>query len=272
MTEVSKALLKALENRQPVALATIINVDGATPARVGFKLLVWPDGRALGNVGGGELEKRIREAAQEALQKGVAATIHYSLREEGEHAIGMLCGGEVTVFIEPYLTKPGLLIVGGGHIGEPLSELACIAGYEVTIVDVRPERADRPKLDVQAIRPDTHIVLITEDHRTDEQALREILSTPAAYIGMIGSQQKIRTILEHLQSEGFPEDRLSRLHGPIGLDLGGKEPAQIALAILAEIEMVRHGGTGRPRSEGLKAKTPNSVKEEITDGVDDSAR
>ena len=171
----------------------------------------------------------------------------------------MLCGGEITVFIEPYLTKSELLIVGGGHIGGPLSELARIAGYEVTIVDVRPERADQPKLDVQAVRPNTYVVLITEDHRTDEQALRELLPTPAAYLGMIGSRQKIRIILEHLRDEGFTENQLSRLHGPIGLDLGGREPAQIALAILAEIEMVRHGGTGRPRSEGVIAGTSSSV-------------
>lgn len=119
---------------------------------------------------------------------------------------------------------------------------------------------------------DTHIVLITEDHRTDEQALRELLSTPAAYLGLIGSRQKVMTILEHLREDGFKEEQLGRLHGPIGLDLGGRELAQIALAILAEIEMVRHGGTGRPRSEGLKAKTPISVKEEVTDGVDYSSR
>ena len=222
MSEVLKALLRSIETRQAVALATIIDVQGASPARLGFKLLVWPDGRSLGNVGGGELEKRIRAAAQEALQKGSAATIHYSLRETGEDAIGMLCGGEVTVFIEPYLTRPELLIVGGGHIGGPLAELARIAGYEVTIVDVRPERGDRPRLDAKEIRPDTHIVLITEDHRTDEQALRELLATPAAYLGMIGSQRKIRTILEHLRDEGFTENQLSRLHGPIGLDLGRK--------------------------------------------------
>ena len=258
MTEVLKALIEALENRQPVALATVIEAQGASPARMGFKILVWP-GRSLGNAGGGELENRIREAAQEALSKGAAKTIHYSLREVGEEAIGMLCGGEVTVFIEPYLINPELLIVGGGHIGGPLAELARIAGYEITIVDVRPERGDRPKLDAQSIRPGTHIVLITEDHRTDEQALRELLPTPAAYLGMIGSRQKIRTILEHLRNEGFTEDQISRFHGPIGLDLGGREPDQIALAILAEIEMVRHGGTGRPRSEGVNAETASSV-------------
>jgi len=249
MLDVLKALVKAVENRVPVALATVIDVQGPSPARVGFKLLVNSDGEAVGNVGGGELQKRVRAAARQVLEKGSAMTVHYSLQEQGEDAIGMLCGGDVTVFIEPFEAKPVLLIVGGGHIGQPLSEMARIAGYDVKMVDVRPDRGTAPMLDPTTITPKTHIVLITEDHVTDEQALREILSTPAAYIGMIGSQRKIGTILEHLREDGFEEEQLRRLHGPIGLDLGGREPAQIALAILAEIEMVRHGGRGRPRSE-----------------------
>lgn len=251
MLNVLNALVKAIENRKPVALATVIDVQGASPARVGFKLLVHVDGECVGNVGGGELEKRVREAAREALAEASAKTVHYSLREDGEDAVGMLCGGDVTVFIEPYMTKPVLLIVGGGHIGRPLSEMAVIAGYDVKIVDARPERGNEPMLDPSGITPATHIVLITEDHVTDEQALRDMLSTPASYIGMIGSRRKIRTLLDHLREDGFEEKQLSRLHGPIGLDLGGREPAQIALAILAEIEMVRHGGSGRPRSEAM---------------------
>lgn len=254
MLDVLKALVKAVENSEPVALATVIGVQGPSPARVGFKLLVKSDGEAVGNVGGGELQKRVRAAARQVLEKGSAMTIHYSLQEEGEDTIGMLCGGDVTVFIEPYQTKPVLLIVGGGQIGRPLSEMARIAGYEVKVVDVRPERGTELMLDPPAITANTHVVLITEDHVTDEQALREILSTPAAYIGMIGSQRKIGRILEHLREDGFEEQPLRRLHGPIGLDLGGREPAQIALAILAEIEMVQHGGSGKPRSEPLRDK------------------
>lgn len=254
MLDVLKALVKAVENREPVAVATVIEVQGASPARVGFKLLVQPDGGCVGNVGGGELEKRVREDAKEVLAKGTAATIHYSLREKGEDAIGTLCGGDVTVFVEPFMPNPVLLIVGGGHIGRPLSEMARIAGYDIRVVDVKPNRGTEPMLDPTAITANTHVVLITEDHVTDEQALRDVLSTPAAYIGMIGSQRKIATILEHLREDGFNEDQLRRLHGPIGLNLGGGEPFQIALAILAEIEMVRHGGSGRPRSEALRDK------------------
>jgi xanthine dehydrogenase accessory factor len=256
MLDVLSALVNALESRKPVALATVIEVKGASPARVGFKLLVQADGGSVGNVGGGELEKRVCEAAKEVLSKGSAATIHYSLREEGEDAIGTLCGGDVTVFIEPYMRRPVLLIVGGGHIGRPLAEMGRIAGYDARIVDVRPERGDKPALDSEQVTQSTYVVLITEDHVTDEQALRHVLTTAAPYIGMIGSRRKIAMVLDYLRKDGFEDEQLRRFHGPIGLDLGGREPSQIALGILAEIEMVRHGGSGRPRSEPLPDKQP----------------
>lgn len=182
MLDVLKALAKAVENREPVALAIVIDVQGASPAQAGFKLLVWPDGRCVGNVGGGELEKRIRKAAQETIKEGRAQTAHYSLKDKGHDAIGTLCGGDVTVFIEPYLTRPVLLIVGGGHIGQPLSEMARIAGYDVKIVDVRSERGDHTVPVPEEITTTTSVVIITEDHVTDEQALRDILPAPASYI------------------------------------------------------------------------------------------
>jgi xanthine dehydrogenase accessory factor len=174
--------------------------------------------------------------------------VHYTLREEDQDAIGMLCGGEVTVFVEPFLPKPILLIVGGGHIGQPLAELGRVVGYDVQVVDVHPERGNRPQLAPASITAGTYVVLITEDHVTDERALRDVLPTPAAYIGVIGSLRKIKTVMDHVRADGFSEDQLSRVHAPIGLDLGGREPAEIALSILAEIEATRHGGCGRARS------------------------
>jgi xanthine dehydrogenase accessory factor len=248
MLDVLRELAAAVEQQQPVALATVVHVEGASPAQLGFKLLVRADGSWLGNVGGGELEARIRQAALEALGHGCPRAEHFSLRERGADAIGTLCGGEVTVFIEPYLPRPVLLIVGGGHIGRPLAELGRVVGYDVQVVDARPERADRPQLAPEAITAQTYVVLITEDHASDERALRQVLPSPAAYIGMIGSRRKIGAIFGHLQAEGFSAEQLQRVRAPIGLDLGGRQPAEIALAILAEIELVRHGGSGQPRS------------------------
>ena len=244
MGEIITALNEALQRDEPVALATVVEVQGASPAQVGFKLLVRPDGSVVGNLGGGALEQRVREEAVIALQEGRSRLVHYTLREEGPNAVGMLCGGEVTVFIEVYRPAPILLIVGGGHIGQPLAEMARIVGFNVQVMDVRPERATVPQLDPAAITPQTYVVLITEDHVTDQQALRQVLDTLAAYVGMIGSRRKVSIVFDHLRAEGVSKERLARVHAPIGLDLGGRSPAEIALAILAEVVQVRYGGTG----------------------------
>ncbi len=238
----------ALAANQQVALATVVNVQGASPARPGFKLLIWPDGTCMGNVGGGALEQRVRADAGEALACGKPQLAHYRLTEEGPDALGMFCGGEVLVFIEPFGLRPVLLIVGGGHIGRPLADLGRVVGYEVQTVDVRPERADRPQFDPATVTSSTFVVLITEDHVTDEAALRQALETPAPYIGMIGSLRTVGIVLEHLRADGFSDEVLARVRAPIGLDLGGREPAEIALSVLAEIECVRHGGRAAPRS------------------------
>jgi xanthine dehydrogenase accessory factor len=246
--DVIAALNEALERNEPVALATVVDVAGASPAQVGFKLLVRPDGDAVGNVGGGDLEQRVREEAVVALRENSSRLFHSTLREEGPDALGTLCGGDVTFFIEVYNPIPTLLIVGGGHLGQPLAEMARIVGFHVQVVDVQPERATVPQFDPAAITPWTYVVIITQTHITDEQTLRQVLDTPAAYVGMIGSRRKVGTIFEHLRADGIPDEQLGRVRAPIGLDLGGRSPEEIALAILAEVVQVRYGGSGRPRA------------------------
>jgi xanthine dehydrogenase accessory factor len=252
MKEIIAALGEALQRGESVALATVVEVTGASPAQVGFKLLVRPDSSVVGNLGGGALEQRVREEAAAALREGHSRLVHYTLREEGPDAVGMLCGGEVTVFVEVYQPAPTLLIIGGGHIGRPLAEMGRIVDFNVRVVDMRPERATVPEFDPAAITPWTYVVLITEDHVTDEQALRQVLDTPAAYVGMIGSRRKVGTVFDHLRAKGVAEERLAGVHAPIGLDLGGRSPAEIALAILAEIVQVRYGGTGQPRAVAVQ--------------------
>jgi xanthine dehydrogenase accessory factor len=255
MREIITALDEAVQRSEPVALATVVEVEGASPAQVGFKLLIRPDGSVVGNVGGGELEQRIRDEAAAALRDGRSRLVHYALREQGPDAVGMVCGGEVTVFVEPYQPAPVLLIVGGGHIGRPLADMARLAGFSVQVVDLLPERATVPQFDPMAITPWTYVVIITETHVADEEALRQVLDTPAAYVGMIGSRRKIRAIFDDLQAEGASAERLSRVRAPIGLDLGGRQPAEIAVAILAEILQERCGGTGQPLSIGIVPKS-----------------
>lgn len=233
-------LSNAIQNKQPAALATVIESKGASPAQAGAQIVYLSSGSTAGTVGGGKLEAAILTDAGAALSDGHPRLARYSLTEDGPEAIGTLCGGEVSVFIQPYFPPPQLVIVGGGHIGRPLKVMGEAAGFEVVVVDVAPGRATVPELELVSLTSDSYVVLITTDHISDEAALRIALKSPARYIGMIGSLAKCRTILEHLITDGYSEADLGRIYAPIGLDLGGSRPQEIAIAILSEIVAVRY--------------------------------
>jgi len=242
MSHSIEILAKAIGNKLPAVLATVIEVQGASPAKIGAQIVLLEDGTPTGTVGGGKLEAAILNDAQAALDNGVPKLSHYNLIEQGTDAVGTLCGGEVRVFIQPFLPPPQLIIVGGGHIGRPLKVMGESAGFDVVVVDAEPGRSSVPGLDTVHLTADSFIVLITTDHVSDEAALRQVIDSPVHYIGMIGSRHKCETILGHLRTDGIGEDALARVYAPIGLDLGGPTPEEIAVSILAEIIAVRRGG------------------------------
>lgn len=243
------SLSEAIQNKRPAVLATVIEVKGASPAKVGAQILVLEDGMTVGTVGGGKLESAILEEARIILTQGSPRLIHLSLTEEGSDAVGTLCGGEVRVFIQPFPAAPQVVIVGGGHIGRPLKVMAEVAGFDVIVVDAEPGRADVPALDPIHLTADSFVVLITTDHVSDEAALRQVIDSPVHYIGMIGSRHKCSTILEHLRADGIGDEALARVYAPIGLDLGGPTPEEIAVSILAQVIAVRRGGSAARRSQ-----------------------
>jgi xanthine dehydrogenase accessory factor len=243
-----QALADAIQQQQPAVLATVIEIRGASPAKVGAQIVLLAGGTPVGTAGGGKLEASILTDAQEAQSSGQPRLTHYALAEEGQDAIGSLCGGEVRVFIQPYLPAPRLIIVGGGHIGRPLKVMGEVAGFQVSVVDVEPGRATVPELETISLTADSYIVLITTDHVSDEAALRQVITSPTRYIGMIGSRAKCQTILEHLCADGITAEALDRVYAPIGLELGSTTPQEIAVAILAEVIAVRRGGRGAFRS------------------------
>lgn len=248
MSHPIQTLADAIGRKQPAVLATVIEVTGASPAKVGAQMVLLADGITAGTAGGGNLEAAILAEARAALADGQPRQAHYALAKEGPDAVGVLCGGEVRVFIQPYYPPPRLVIVGGGHIGQPLKVMGEAAGFDVVVVDVEPGRATALGLEVAALTADSYVVLITTDYLSDEVALRQALASPARYIGMIGSRAKCQTLLDHMRAAGHPETSLARVYAPIGLDLGGTTPQEIAVAILAEIIAVRRGGHGAPRS------------------------
>jgi len=248
MSQAILALSAAITNKQAAILATVVEVKGASPAKVGAQIVLLEDGTTTGTVGGGKLEAAILADVQKAIHEGAPHLTHYQLAEKGPDAIGTLCGGEVSVFIHPFLPPPQLIIVGGGHIGLPLKVMGEAAGFDVIVVDAEPGRADVPGLEPVHLTADSYIILITTDHVTDEAALRQVINSPARYIGMIGSRAKCHTILKHLNMDGYTNKQLARVYAPIGLDLGGPSPEEIAVAFLAEVITVRRGGSGARRS------------------------
>jgi xanthine dehydrogenase accessory factor len=243
-----QALAEAVHHKQPAVLATVVEVNGVSPAKVGAQIVLLPDGSTAGTAGGGKLEASILADARATLADGQPRLAHYTLTEEGTDAVGVLCGGEVRAFIQPYMPPPQLVIVGGGHIGQPLKVMGEAAGFDVVVVDVEPGRATMPGLDEIPLTEDSYIVLITTDHVSDEAALRQVITSPVRYIGMIGSRAKCQTILSHLRANGYSDEALARVYAPIGLDLGGPTPQEIAVGILAEIIAVRRRGSGAMRS------------------------
>ncbi len=228
-------LCHAITSKESAALVTVVESKGASPAKVGAQLVLFQNGSTTGTVGGGKLESSIVEDAKKDLAEQKSGLHHYLLAEEGKDSIGTLCGGEVTVFVQAYFPPPQLVIVGGGHIGRPLKIMGEAAGFDVVVVDVAPGRATVPELEEVSLSCDSYVVLITTDHISDEAAMRHALKTPAPYIGMIGSLAKCRTIFAHLKSDGISDQDLARVYAPIGLDLGGSDPREIAVSILAEV-------------------------------------
>jgi xanthine dehydrogenase accessory factor len=258
---VYEALLDAQRSGEAVALATVINVIGSVPRHEGSKMLVRADGSFTGTVGGGAMESLVIKACLASLADGKARTTSYALNDLAAGDPG-ICGGTVQVFIEPHGALPSLLVIGGGHVGKALAELGKWMGYRVILCDDReafcnPEYV--PGLDAYvvckpsevadkiAITPKTFIASVTRGLPVDINLIPTLLKTNAAYIGLIGSRRRWALTIKALKEErGLTAAELSRVRAPIGLELQAETPKEIALSILAEMTMLRHGGSGQP--------------------------
>jgi len=263
MSTIYEAIAEAVRRREAVALATIVQTKGSTPRQVGTKMLIRPNGTTMGTIGGGALEAAVIEAAREALSEGKPRLVHYGLRaDKREEDLGV-CGGDLDVFIDVIAPRATLLLIGAGHVAVPLAKLAHMLGFRTVVFDDRAEYANRDRfpqaeevlvqdlktgLSTLDITPTTWIVIATRSHESDAMALRAVIESPAAYIGLMGSRRKVSLIFKALQEEGVGEEQLARVYAPVGLDLGAETPEEIALSIMAEMIMLRQGGEGRSLS------------------------
>lgn len=254
--EVFAAVSDALERGESAALVTIVSTTGSTPQRVGAKMLVFGDGRIVGTIGGGCYENDAFWKAREAITSRKPQLVHYELDDDFAQETGLICGGQMSVYIEPVEPSPELYVIGAGHVGFHLANMAHEVGFKVHVVDDREKFANRERFpnadevvteDIPswitrtAIPGHAYVVVVTRGHTNDLDALRALAPRELRYLGLIGSKAKVARIQDQLLSEGMAPELLTQVHAPIGLDIGAVSPQEIAVSILSELIAVKHG-------------------------------
>lgn len=274
--EIFRVLADAQARGQDVALATVVRTQGSVPRHEGSKMIVWPDGRIAGTVGGGMLESKVIEAAQQAMAEARGRLLTYHLADMAAGDVGV-CGGTVDVFVEPILPPPTVLVIGCGHVGKAVAELAKWVGFRVIVSDDRADLCSEehiPGMDGYVVAPasalveqvpissQTYIAAMTRGQAVDVELLPPLLKSPARYIGLIGSRRRWALTADMLREKGMGDQELARVHAPVGLELQAETPREIAVSVIAEIIMVQRGGHGRPM-RWAKARA-SAVDEEET--------
>jgi xanthine dehydrogenase accessory factor len=273
--EVFTALADALERGEEVALVTIVAAHGSTPQRVGAKMLVYPDGRTVGTIGGGCYENDAFWKAREAIANRRPMNVKYELNDDFAQETGLVCGGQMEVFIEPVEASPDVYVFGAGHVGYFVAKLAHEVGFRVHVVDDREKFASSERfgegIDVivdnipdwiaaHTLPPTAYAVIVTRGHTHDLDALRALSAAPLRYLGLIGSKAKVRRIFDALQEEGTAPEALKAVHAPIGLDIGAITPQEIAVSIVAELIAAKHGKIADPRVAAVSLRWEGAVR------------
>jgi xanthine dehydrogenase accessory factor len=239
---------------QKCALCTIVQVRGSIPSYESAKLLVREDGSMLGTIGGGCVEAEVWNVAREVIETEKPRHLNFSLGQDAAYDNGLICGGQLNVFVEPVIPQPRAFIFGGGHVSKSLSKVANLAGFATVIVDDREAFANKerfpeadevyageyeevfPKLNVNS---SSYLVIVTRGHRDDMRVLRWAVTTEARYISMIGSKRKTISVVKELEKEGFRREQFDRVFAPMGLDIGAITPEEIAVSVVSEMIAVR---------------------------------
>lgn len=256
--DIFEELVRLRRAGRKCALATIVQVQGSIPSYQSAKLLVRDDGSMAGTVGGGCVEAEVWNAAREVLESGKAKHLSFNLGQDAAYDNGLICGGQLEVFVEPILPQPRAFIFGAGHISKSLAQAAALAGFATAVIDDRESFASRerfPEADEihageyeevvprLAINESGYVIIVTRGHRDDMRVLRLVAGSPARYIAMIGSKRKVISVIKELEKEGVPRERLERIFAPMGLEIGAASPEEIAISVVAEMIAVRRNAS-----------------------------
>lgn len=270
--KVINGLSECIRSDKPAALVTVVATTGSAPGKPAALMVVLGDGSTIGTVGGGSLEHKITTEALQSISLGKSKEVSYDLAADAE--LEMSCGGSVRAFIRVFKAAPQLIIVGGGHIGLELYKIGRLQGFQVIVFDDRPELASEERFpkakrivahDLPAglkeyeLHSDCYVTIATSSHKTDRLALEAVVESEASYIGMIGSSNKIRKTFAYLQEQGIAREKIAQVFAPMGLNIASIRPAEIAVAIIGEILLVKNQGS----PEHMRAVKKIIIKEEI---------
>lgn len=255
--EILDSMQQAIKKRQSASLCLIVQTDGSVPRHVGAKMIVFEDGSTQGTIGGGDVEEQVRKQALESLKNGKPQLLNYNLLDSFPDMKGTE-GGSISVYIEPVLRKPRIIVIGAGHVGRAVVSLANWMGFSVIVSDDREELCTPEKIpggerylsvqlsklpEMLAIDPETYLVLITRSLEIDVAGLPALLETQAAYIGLIGSKRRWESTKAALVEVGISGEKINRIKSPIGLAINAETPKEIAVSVIAEIITISNYGT-----------------------------
>jgi xanthine dehydrogenase accessory factor len=258
--EVIKIANDWLAQGERVCLATIVKREGSAPRGVGAKMAISSSGGVAGTIGGGVPEKQIIDRAGEVMAVGMPVTVEFDLSGRSED-LDLVCGGSVSVFLEPLGQSRLLFVMGAGHVGKALAKLGREVGFSPVLVDNREDVLSdeyRPAgvrgelatpddvMSKREIDETSFVVICTSGHRLDKEWLRVLAPLRPRYIGMLGSRYKAKTIFEELENSGISADDLSRVHVPVGLDIKAVTPEEIAVSIVGQL-VLEWRSTGQTR-------------------------
>lgn len=251
MKSIYDEITQAIENRRRAALCIVTSIKGSTPRKQGAKMIVYESSEIFGTIGGGDLEKKVIENALEVIKTLKPAVFKHDLL----HQHGMCCGGTVEIYIEPIMNKKKLYIFGSGHTGQALARFAVNFEFDIFVIDERKEYLDALDLEginkmnlehniaLQALPFDNNvfIVIVTHSHQIDRDILAYCIKKPFAYLGMIGSERKVK-ITKKMFIDGNigTLEELEKVHMPIGMDISAETPEEIAVSILGELIKVKN--------------------------------
>ena len=273
--DVYDELIRLRKLGQKCAIATIVQVRGSIPSFESAKLLVREDGSMIGTIGGGCVEAEVWNAAREVMESEKSKHMSFNLGQDAAYDNGLICGGQLDVFVEPVIPSPSAIIFGAGHISKSLCKVASLAGFATTIVDNRETFANRerfpeadeifaeeyegvfPKL---IVHDSTYLIIVTRGHRDDMRVLRWAAATPARYVAMIGSKRKVISVVKELEKEGLSREQLARIYAPMGLEIGAISPEEIAISVAAEMIAVRRGPQSNWRALSMSIFASESLR------------